>query len=1402
MAKGDYTLVTDTPFQSVSSHPRRYGVMFNPASSRSRLHIVDSGRRYGVRLNDDGTVQYSIDGDVSWNDIHPLPDPCTRRTLPAFLSFDETRAGQDLGTVRFDMIAVGRGRVIAKEAGTDRIYHLVLDELFRTRHLTGEGCDIDVNASRRTEDPPVPGFYMKLDPEFFATDPPSLVVPPEAKRSYARHPASLRLPAFSLVLEQGVSDVMLVMQHARTWYRIDDRSPQSIAGPEDLQFSEDDFKAVFTEAVIHDILEAAELGFEAQILAALKPWFEAEVQGLLEGVGLNDLRARFSALGPVGDLLANLISEVSHWLADDVGPWLVLQIVAAIPRALVDSLAQSFGQGVQEDGYGALAFPAYVALGVLLYGAHASKAFSRDDDGVFKIDPGLLAGSLPENRPLSDAIARLMLISRRRAFGPVPPDWPDWMPTANQPPAWAPVYLHSHFVPRVSGSVPAAVLQSAATPLPDGRLELWTVDAAGGVASTWKTSTDATARWAPWEDFLAEVGALPAAARQVAVAPLPDGRLELWAVDAAGGVSTTWKLTTQPNANWAPWGDFLAEVGALPVGARQVAAARLPDGRLELWAVDAAGGVSTTWKLTTQPNASWAPWSDFLAEVGALPSGARQVAVAALPDARLELWAVDEAGGLFTTWKLTTAPNASWAPWEDFQAEVGALPAAAQQAAVTRLPDGRLELWAVDAEDGLSTTWKLTTQPNASWAPWEDFLGEVGAIAAGVKDVAVAPLADGRLELWAADGDGSLLSTHKATTRPNAGWTPWSTLVRHGSDGLEQRFGIQFSKVLDLGVGYSHWSEQWLHHFGGEIHSLLATRPLFQQERYNLTQYRFLNGPVIDGDAFNDGTTNFYLFVKLGPPGSDGAGLRQRYAILWMDEQAYFTQRWRLLHPTEDVLGDLFSLSHALHDHPEWFHFSPDKYWSPFLDDRLSDDSRMAVRRQIVALTGFDPAAGRHEIYTICYNYGVSDHTWRWRLFPAGEPVVIDAATAQDLDPRFPGVMTTGPAAAYVAVNTLDLRDDTTLHVRGTRRSSATAPLRPGRWVQRYLPADCRHVPAPHQLTGGKPAAGFDHPWDFVSETAYRRADQFYQFGVYEPRVDSRCQYYEVELLPGADGVLPRVEDVTGAVWCNGADVAGGDRLLINTTNFTWSIAKDTEGKIPVSSGLLEDRRDLPTMSMYEETTRFRLLERKPLGLIAVFYDKRDDELQPATDLPHATVFREDFVEASIPPAWEDETGGEAAAPPPPPSPPRNVRLLVKSNRRVLRPPVVRKARVVRDKAPGLRTLHVSFWTPQTEQEVCENLWKVSLAAIDDTGVAVPIFSLTRFPNFVRRAVPDAPLPYGFTGDLGDAWRYDCDWKYPKEMSAVIDRFCTPDGHVDHATSLWFEDVVGHRAIAQEIVFA
>src|SRR5262245_49200696 len=109
MAAGDYR-ISPNRARPIVSVPRRSGVMFSPSSSTSRFGIVDSGQRYEVQLDSTGGVSYSTDGGMTWNRIVPTVDPYTGVTPPAFLSFDNKRAGEAESEQRFDMIALGRGR--------------------------------------------------------------------------------------------------------------------------------------------------------------------------------------------------------------------------------------------------------------------------------------------------------------------------------------------------------------------------------------------------------------------------------------------------------------------------------------------------------------------------------------------------------------------------------------------------------------------------------------------------------------------------------------------------------------------------------------------------------------------------------------------------------------------------------------------------------------------------------------------------------------------------------------------------------------------------------------------------------------------------------------------------------------------------------------------------------------------------------------------------------------------------------------------------------------------------------------------------------------------------------------------------------------------------------------------
>jgi hypothetical protein len=229
--------------------------MFNPGSSRSRVRIRDSGRRYSFRLRTDGRVEYSIDGEASWNPITPLNDPCTDKPFHKFTSHENVRIGEELPDIVFDQIAVGRGRIIGKEAGTDRLFHLYIDEMFRTFH---RDCNPGEKGTVLDEDAPVPPFNMKVDPEYFRDDSPTVIVPPEGTRNYSNHPGSLRLPVFNELIDLGISDVMLVLERARTWYLKDTRSQLAIVTQDDLLgFTDQDLTEVFTVENIRNVLESA-----------------------------------------------------------------------------------------------------------------------------------------------------------------------------------------------------------------------------------------------------------------------------------------------------------------------------------------------------------------------------------------------------------------------------------------------------------------------------------------------------------------------------------------------------------------------------------------------------------------------------------------------------------------------------------------------------------------------------------------------------------------------------------------------------------------------------------------------------------------------------------------------------------------------------------------------------------------------------------------------------------------------------------------------------------------------------------------------------------------------------------------------------------------------------------------
>ncbi len=599
----------------------------------------------------------------------------------------------------------------------------------------------------------------------------------------------------------------------------------------------------------------------------------------------------------------------------------------------------------------------------------------------------------------------------------------------------------------------------------------------------------------------------------------------------------------------------------------------------------------------------------------------------------------------------------------------------------------------------------------------------------------------------------------------------------------QPRFSIDVKKVLSLGVGHAHLHDQYETIYGGEIQATNVEQPIAAQSNLNAVGYRIFNGPVRDADGFIDGTCNYYMLAQLMTDAAiadaqrpGGVGLSGAFGVLFIDEQAYFSQRWRLVHPA-DWPGSSFSLLQMLHLQPWLFDFQLKNFWCPFLAGHVVPESRMAVSRQVIAVTGVDPSSQLHEIYTVNFSWATCDRTWRWRPLPPGARVVLASADGE------PTVQVPEDGAAQVYPQTLRLRDDMTLLLGGTRGNAI------GRWYQRYLPPDQEHLPrhkdelADDQIASGdssalrsayapgdrkprKPKVGFDHPWQFVPETEFTAMDGFSHFGVYAS-VNARTQYYLIDVTPEAETVLATLVD--DSCWEDQRDVLAND-----TMTFNWETAVSVGGDIRLDS-VMRDQADLISgkevrraRTQFHEHHRFKLLFRPPTGWIAVHWDKRDDDLMPFSLLPRC-------VTLTLIPDPGEPAGGVAVGP-------QSAGIRFLENRLVLSPPKVAEARLdTEGTRAGLKSASVVFRFEGAECDLGENVWTVHVGGIVD-GHGREILSIKREGRFHRHAAT--------------SW-YQCDLTQAElsDTGSALSRLC-PAGSADLApgATIWFEDIIGHVA--------
>lgn len=518
----------------------------------------------------------------------------------------------------------------------------------------------------------------------------------------------------------------------------------------------------------------------------------------------------------------------------------------------------------------------------------------------------------------------------------------------------------------------------------------------------------------------------------------------------------------------------------------------------------------------------------------------------------------------------------------------------------------------------------------------------------------------------------------------------------------------------------------------------------------------------------------------------------------------------------------MISMVERLHTNPARYGWNGAQFWCPFRTGHIGPRSRMAVAAQVILVTGEHPTSQTAELYSINFSFGTLDRSWHWRRFPAaaryfdGTSLWTPVTTSLAGDERVP------PGSdACVYPQTVRLREDMTICVQG--RGPSRGGVEVGCWYQRYLPSTTTTLPpqallGPGQesaacaslqaqireledkqqvllelktelnprdpenrleiarlnreikaiaaqidalkqertrlgcgapISGERPSAGYSHAWKFLPQSLFALADRFSHFGVYDT-VDSRSQYY----LVSGDAAL--LEAGQAGAWI---DDAGQLTIDAYPFRFDW-MRLPWPPKVPPATA------PKARPSLFNPDVRLRIV-RRGAQWIAMHWDKRDDDLMPFARLPQRVTLK--FRRG---PELKDGAG----------SLPDATITLAPGNSWIKQPPGVRSAYFKWETTPTRQPIAVLGFVPSRAQTGLDNVWRVRAAALDPaTGQAISLIDA-----FAENFTP-----------AGTA--FERRWSPSTEEYHRLREYCSADGAARYATSVWFENAVGHVSVSDDV---
>lgn len=304
-------------------------------------------------------------------------------------------------------------------------------------------------------------------------------------------------------------------------------------------------------------------------------------------------------------------------------------------------------------------------------------------------------------------------------------------------------------------------------PSADGRLEVFVVGTHGppngdGLALWHLYQTSPAGGWSQWVSHGSPPGDF-SNWNQPVVARNSDRRLELF-MGFGGQTYHIWQ--TSPNGGWTPqWLKHPIPAGTLAAQPGSLILRR--DNRLQLFAIGVISAQqSELWhKSQVAPSQGWTDWSS-LGAPGAV-GGLHRPVVAQSADGRLEVFAAGSDGQLWHIWQK---PGGGWSDWLSHGAPPGTQVGGLRQAAIAPNSEGRLELFVLGDDKALWHIWQIA--PNGGWSNWASH-GTPPGTTFVFSGPAMAAGADGRLELFIAGDDNQLW--HIWQVAPSGGWSPWTS---------------------------------------------------------------------------------------------------------------------------------------------------------------------------------------------------------------------------------------------------------------------------------------------------------------------------------------------------------------------------------------------------------------------------------------------------------------------------------------------------------------------------------------------------------------------------------------------------------------------------------------------------